>query len=101
MPSETIRERIENNKSNDWLNVDNPRLALMDILWRAGNLIPADEVAASVAAAERTGMERALGRINGAIAALNALGRETTSGERAALVGVGAAIRDLMEADDG
>ena len=44
MPSETIRERIENTKSNDWLNVGNPRLALMDILWRAGNLIPADEI---------------------------------------------------------
>ena len=55
----TIRERIENTKYNDWLNVGNPRLALMDILWRAGNLIPADEVDARVAAAEHMGMERA------------------------------------------
>ena len=57
--TKTIRERIENTKSNDWLNVGNPRLALLDILWRAGNLLPTDEADASVEAARLKGMERA------------------------------------------
>ena len=55
----SIRERIEAAEMTEWLNVGNPRLALMDILWRAGNLIPGDEHEAAIEAAERKGMDRA------------------------------------------
>ena len=82
MASETIRERANELSGNyQWLRVVE--------LWDAGNLIPADEADARVAAAERKGMEMALKIAEDYENACNCDGACASS------------IRADMEADDG